>query len=531
MRQTQNRNHRPRQHADIRRPIETDDHNLLFSASAVRAVKVVEVDGSAELNSLAAQVAHQYASRTVSPTMIAGLWRIVEFAVLALISIIVISIYESPEENLLWRYVVVSACGAIAGVAGIQTLGGYDISMLRSRYRQFVPVAGGWVIALASLALGFFFLKLQEDLSRVWLALWYVGGVTSLVAARAFLGARLRRWTRDGLMERRAVIVGGGMAAEELIRKLDMQPDSDIRICGIFDDRGNRRSPPLVAGYPKLGNIRELVTFSRKAQIDMLIVTLPLSAEKRVLELLKSLWVLPLDIRLAAHSSQLRFRSRSYSFVGQVPLLDVFDKPIAEWNAIAKRIFDIIVGSFALIALSPILLAAAIAIKLDSKGPILFRQKRHGFNNQTIEVLKFRSMFHDLADPTARSIVTKGDPRVTRVGRFIRKSSIDELPQLWNVIRGELSMVGPRPHAVQAQSSSNEAFIEIVDDYFVRHKVKPGITGWAQVKGYRGEIDQPEKLKRRFEHDLHYIENWSILFDIAILVLTPISLLKTENAY
>ena len=162
---------------------------------------------------------------------------------------------------------------------------------------------------------------------------------------------------------------------------------------------------------------------------------------------------------------------------------------------------------------------------------MLFRQKRHGFNNQIIEVLKFRSLYHEMSDPSARQIVTKDDRRVTRVGRFIRRSSIDELPQLINVLRGELSLVGPRPHAVHAISSANQTFVEIVDGYFGRHKVKPGITGWAQIKGWRGEIDQPDKLKKRFEHDLYYIENWSLLLDLIIVLATPFSLLRTQAAY
>ena len=170
-------------------------------------------------------------------------------------------------------------------------------------------------------------------------------------------------------------------------------------------------------------------------------------------------------------------------------------------------------------------------MKLDSPGPVIFRQKRHGFNNQVVQIFKFRSLYHHMSDPDAKQIVTKGDKRVTRVGNFIRKSSIDELPQLFNVLRGELSLVGPRPHAVHAQSSQNETFTAIVDGYFGRHKVKPGITGWAQIKGWRGEIDQPEKLKKRYEHDLYYIENWSIWFDLRILLTTPISLFRSDGAY
>jgi exopolysaccharide biosynthesis polyprenyl glycosylphosphotransferase len=198
---------------------------------------------------------------------------------------------------------------------------------------------------------------------------------------------------------------------------------------------------------------------------------------------------------------------------------------------VMKWLFDKIVGTLAMICLSPIMLAVAIAIKLDSKGPVLFRQRRYGFNNELIEVYTFRSMYVEQTDATANQLVTKGDPRVTPVGRFIRKTSLDELPQLFNVVfAGNLSLVGPRPHAVNAKAQ-NRIYDEAVDGYFARHRVKPGITGWAQVNGWRGETDSQEKIQRRVEHDLYYIENWSLLFDLYILARTPFALLRSENAY
>jgi exopolysaccharide biosynthesis polyprenyl glycosylphosphotransferase len=198
---------------------------------------------------------------------------------------------------------------------------------------------------------------------------------------------------------------------------------------------------------------------------------------------------------------------------------------------VLKWLFDKIVGSVLLIALSPVLALTALAVKLDSPGPVLFRQKRYGFDNDLIEVFKFRSMFVDASDATASRLVSKGDPRVTRVGRFIRKSSLDELPQLINVVfKGNLSLVGPRPHAVHAKAESR-LYDEVVDGYFARHRVKPGITGWAQINGWRGETDTEEKIQKRVDYDLQYIENWSVLFDLVILARTPFALLKTESAY
>ena len=300
---------------------------------------------------------------------------------------------------------------------------------------------------------------------------------------------------------------------------------------GVFDDRWDERSPDVLAGYPKLGNVEDLVDYARHARLDLVIFALPITAETRLLQMLKKLWVLPIDIRLAAHTQKLRFRPRNYSYIGGLPVFDMVDKPIADWDVVLKWLFDKVIGSLMLIALAPVMLIVALAIKFNSKGPVFFRQKRYGFNNELIEVLKFRSMYTEVSDATAAKLVTRNDPRVTSVGQFIRKTSLDELPQLFNVVfRGNLSLVGPRPHAVHAKAE-DRLYDQVVDGYFARHRVKPGITGWAQINGWRGETDTEEKIQRRVDCDLHYIENWSLWFDIEILAKTPFSLIKTENAY
>jgi Undecaprenyl-phosphate glucose phosphotransferase len=304
-----------------------------------------------------------------------------------------------------------------------------------------------------------------------------------------------------------------------------------VNVIGVFDDRSDGRSLPLCNGVPNLGIVDDIVEFARKTRVDLVIFSLPIAAEGRILHMLKKLWVLPVDIRLSAHTNKLRFRPRSYSYIGNVPVIDVFDRPIADWDIVMKWLFDKIVGTLALICLAPIMLLVALAIKLESKGPVFFKQRRYGFNNELIEVYKFRSIYEEHTDANASKQVSRNDPRVTRVGRFIRKTSLDELPQLFNVVFiGDLSLVGPRPHAVNARAAEH-LYDDAVDGYFARHRVKPGITGWAQIHGWRGETDSKEKIQHRVEHDLYYIENWSLLLDVSILLRTPLAVIHMHNAY
>ena len=487
--------------------------------------------GSKALSAAARLVAASLSSSPISPELLAGLARIVEFAALLAVGAVAYVYYIASTDGLSLWYVAPLVGGALMAIVMIQLADGYSIAAFRRGGLQLGRVFLAWTTVFVLFAVVAFLGKIGDTYSRVWVTSWYVSGLLVFTAFRLAFARLVRRWIRSGRLERRAVIVGGGEPAEKLIRAIEAEPDNDIRICGVFDDRRDERSPPIVAGYPKLGNVAELVDFGRLARIDLLIVALPITAESRVLEMVRQLWVLPVDIRLSAHTNKLRFRPRTYSFVGTVPFLDVFDKPIAGWDVVSKWLVDRVVGGLILLAAAPVMAAVALAIKMDSKGPILFRQKRYGFNNELIEIYKFRSMYVEKADVNAAKLVTKDDPRVTRVGRFIRKTSIDELPQLFNVVfKGNLSLVGPRPHALQAKAA-DRLYNDVVDGYFARHRVKPGITGWAQINGWRGETDTADKLQHRVEHDLYYIENWSVPFDLYIIAMTPIRLLKTENAY
>jgi len=487
--------------------------------------------GSSGLSAEALAVAAKPTPTPISPIVLAGAVRMAEFALVVFVGAALYGAYVAPYEALFWRYVIASFVIAVLSTLAFQVADIYQVQAFRGLEKQYMRMASAWSIVFLLVIGASFFAKAGELYSRVWLGSYYLVGLVVLVASRKTLWYAVRKWTREGRLTRRTVIVGGGVPGERVIEDLRRQKDAGIEIIGLFDDRGNDRSAATCAGEPKLGSVSDLVEFGRRTRVDLVIFSLPISAEGRILQMLKKLWVLPLDIRLAAHTNKLQFRPRSYSYIGNVPVIDVFDRPIADWDVVMKWLFDKVIGGLLLLAALPVMALVALAIKLDSKGPVFFKQKRYGFNNDLIEVFKFRSMYADKTDATAAKLVTKDDPRVTKVGRFIRKTSLDELPQLINVvIKGNLSLVGPRPHAVNAKAEAR-LYDEAVDGYFARHRVKPGITGWAQINGWRGETDTQEKIQKRVEHDLYYIENWSVLFDLYILARTPGSLLKTENAY
>jgi Undecaprenyl-phosphate glucose phosphotransferase len=509
------------------------ERSMLFESAATMASATVSprAPKTPHLSATALKVAAQPFRQGYSPIVVAGTVRLIEIALVALVGFAVYLAYVVPSEGFAWRYV-----GAIAGIAvmamfAFQAADIYQIQAFRGHEKQYMRLASAWsVVFLIAIGVSFF-AKAGDQFSRAWLGGFYVLGLCALIGFRRALFLLVRRWTRDGRLDRRTVVVGADKNGESLISSLAAQRDSDVRVIGVFDDRGEARSPSSCEGVQKLGTVDELVEFARHTRVDLVIFSLPISAEARILQMLKKLWVLPVDIRLSAHTNKLRFRPRSYSYIGNVPVIDIFDKPIADWDVVMKWLFDKIVGALALICVAPVMALVALAIKLDSSGPVLFKQRRYGFNNELIEVYKFRSMYVEATDATAQRLVSKNDPRVTRVGRFIRKTSFDELPQLFNVVfAGNLSLVGPRPHAVHAKAE-NRIYDEAVDGYFARHRVKPGITGWAQINGWRGETDSQEKIQRRVEHDLYYIENWSILFDVYILARTPFALLNLESAY
>jgi Undecaprenyl-phosphate glucose phosphotransferase len=502
------------------------------SAAATEIANRPPVERRRRLSQAALAVSNQKVRPAYSPIVIAGAVRFADFILLGVVGISLYLGYVVRFDEFRWEYIAAILGMAATAVVCFQAADIYQVQVFRGQLQQMTRMISAWTFVFLLFIGASFFAKLGGEVSRLWLSAFFFVGLAVLIVERLFVRTMIRRWARQGRLERRTIIVGSDENGEKLIEELKLQDDSDIEILGVFDDRNDDRALETCAGSPKLGKVDDIVEFARRTRVELVLFALPISAETRILEMLKKLWVLPVDIRLSAHNNKLRFRPRSYSYLGKVPTLDVFEAPITDWDLVMKWLFDHVVGGVILLLALPLMALVALAIKLDSPGPVLFRQKRFGFNNERIDVFKFRSLYHHHADPLASNVVTRNDPRVTRVGRFIRKTSLDELPQLFNVVfKGNLSLVGPRPHAVQGKLQSRR-FDEAVDGYFARHRVKPGITGWAQINGWRGEVDSEEKIQKRVEFDLYYIENWSALFDLYILLNTPLALMtNNEGAY
>ncbi|MBY6218112.1 undecaprenyl-phosphate glucose phosphotransferase [Qipengyuania aquimaris] len=333
---------------------------------------------------------------------------------------------------------------------------------------------------------------------------------------------------RGYIGQRVAVYAESAQLAARVVQLVQQEKLPHLRWIGYADERA--RTKKDVDSIMHIGGFLDLLDLAKAGQLDQVILAMPTMSQSRLDEISEALSAASIDICiLPSETLELSSKYR-VNFLGSLPVFTVWQQPMRDIDGLLKETLDYVLATLALLLLSPIMILAALAIKLESRGPIIFKQKRFGFNNTEITVLKFRSMYSDLEDSSGSKRTEENDERVTRVGRFIRKTSIDELPQLLNVLKGEMSLVGPRPHATMMRVG-DKFYFEAVKGYAARHRVKPGITGLAQVRGLRGEIATKERARRRVEHDIYYIENWSPALDIKILVKTIIKIAWDKNAY
>ena len=390
-------------------------------------------------------------------------------------------------------------------------------------------MAFGWLITTGGLLLLGYALGVTEMVPRLWAVGWALTVLATLVGCRFVIHRALQKLAHGRRFARRTLIYGAGDQGRRLAARLRGTEGFDTEVIGFIDDR-KRRIPDRIDDVPLLGDTDNLLELIDAHEVDQIMIALPWAAERRILDLIRRIAESPVQIRLAPDLYGLALNEASFSEVAGLRMLRVFDRPISGWSFAMKSIEDKLLALIALVILAPLLLVIATLIKLDSSGPVLFRQRRHGFNNSPFVVWKFRTMRTDTPHQDGAVPATRNDHRVTRIGRFLRRSSLDELPQLFNVLKGDMSIVGPRPHPTALQAAGRR-FEEVVQSYAARHNVKPGITGWAQVNGWRGEADTVEKIQSRVEHDLYYIDHWSLWLDLRIIVLTALRMWQDRNAY
>jgi Undecaprenyl-phosphate glucose phosphotransferase len=480
------------------------------------------------------QGAFTSASGRVSETALAlveGFWKLLDLSAVTLGAVLaywlcrMFSISVGVAGGHYWPAVLFST---MLFVGLLHVAGGYQINTTATASLRFRKMLAVWLLvqALALIEIAGM-AGLSEGLVLLVL-FWTTVSLVPLWRIRAAALKLSKRWRKRGALQKSVVVVGADEIGADIVERLCAHPE-DYNVMGVFDDRLDR-VPAALHGVKVLGRISHLTEFARTRLPDQIIVTLPVTPSSRLNNVLKTLATLPVNLRLV-YQLPSGFKLRNVNYIGDHPVMDIFQRPIIGWNAVYKWLEDKLVSLILLILLAPLLLLTALAIKLESPGPCLFVQDRFGFNNKVIKVLKFRSMYAEKGDRYGTQQTARDDPRVTRVGRIIRKLSIDELPQLINVLRGDMSLVGPRAHAV-AMQIGDKLYEEAVDEYAARHKVRPGITGWAQVNGLRGQVTDMKHARQRVQYDLEYIKKWSIWFDISIIWRSiSLVLFQHENTY
>jgi putative colanic acid biosynthesis UDP-glucose lipid carrier transferase len=400
----------------------------------------------------------------------------------------------------------------------------------RNRFREnrlaaAVDIASSWAILLGVLLLCGYATRSLQFFDRNMLVLWAI--VTPfLQAASVYVGQETIRWQLARPETRRsAVIVGAGPVGVKVGQALTGGHDAGVDVLGYFDDRTDDRLPAEGLAR-RLGGLTDVARYVAEHGVREVYITLPLGSQPRILELLESAQGTTASLYFVPDVFGISIIQGRLQDVNGVPVVGILETPFTGTNALVKRVSDIVIATLILALIAPLLLVIAIGVKLSSPGPVIFKQRRNGLDGEQIVIYKFRSMTTQEDGPVVKQ-ATKDDPRITPFGAFLRRTSLDELPQFINVLQGRMSIVGPRPHAV----AHNDMYRELIRAYMVRHKVKPGITGWAQVNGFRGETETVEKMRGRVEYDLEYLRNWSLALDLQIIVRTVRLVFFDRNAH
>jgi putative colanic acid biosysnthesis UDP-glucose lipid carrier transferase len=455
---------------------------------------------------------------------VSSLQRLADATVIITAQLLARRIYHEPwgEQTMTVTVLGLLAFGFAAEVSGL-----YRAHRTETIVREIRDTLVSWLPVPLTLLAFWFFSKTSTHYSRVAASIWFVLAPVMLCGLRATVRIGLRILRSQGHNTRRVAILGCTKDAERLAAALDELPWLGLDLQGIYDDRSEKRRH--TSKHPKckvLGTSSDLVQRCRQGAIDVVYVALPLRAEARTAGILSDLADTTVTVYMVADFLYYTLMRAHWSQIGGIPVVSVHNTPFEGVVAWVKRLEDLVIGSMIVLLTLVPMIGIALAIKLSSPGPVFFRQWRYGLCGKKIRILKFRTMAVCEDGPTIKQ-VSKNDARVTGIGRFLRRTSLDEFPQFLQVLTGELSLVGPRPHAV----AHNEQYRSLIHGYMLRHMVKPGITGWAQVNGWRGETAELEKMEQRVQHDLEYIRNWNLFLDLKIIFLTIFGAKKGRNAY
>lgn len=411
------------------------------------------------------------------------------------------------------NYLLLTALAILAFILLAEMRGLYQSWRVSSLLEEFWQLGAIWfIVVVCMLAFGFMF-KVSANFSRVVIVVWMFVTPGAMFLLRFVLRKALRYAREQGRNARTVAFAGVGRATKKMAEHIAQMPSLGLNVIGVFDDRTPDR---LVLGsVPLKGDLQALLECAKSGQIDIVYITLPMHAERRIIQIIEELADTTVSVYLVPDLFIFSIYKARWATVGGMPVVSTFESPFSGTESWLKRAEDVLLASLILLLISPLMLLIAIGVKFSSPGNVIFKQRRYGLKGEIVEVWKFRSM--TVCDDGALVVqAKKNDARVTRLGAFLRRTSLDELPQFLNVLQGTMSIVGPRPHAV----AHNEEYRKLIRGYMLRHKVKPGITGLAQVNGWRGETDTLDKMKKRVEYDLEYIQNWSLWLDFAIIFKT-----------
>ncbi|HEY4805890.1 MAG TPA: undecaprenyl-phosphate glucose phosphotransferase [Paraburkholderia sp.] len=459
--------------------------------------------------------------------MLSVLARIFDVAAIAAGALLAAALHRGQLSPLTDVQSVALAFNCVLAIWMFPAFGIYKSWRGKSLYGLFARVCAAWLAVEGTGILLSFSVHRADSLSRLWLAWWVVASVAFLIVSKALVHMVLRGIRREGYNQKAVAVVGSPRYGRFLIEHMRFHPEAGFHPALVFDEDSDADGAAAIDGVPVEHNLQAMLAFVRENDVRELWLALPITKERTIHRIVTALRNDFVNIRFIPDVRSLSFFSQPVVDLLGVPAINLAASPVTDLRVLPKRVFDVVFAGAVLVALAPLLALISLAVKLTSKGPVFFKQRRKGLDGNEFEIYKFRSMKVHAEVAGQVTQARRNDPRITRVGAFLRRTSLDELPQFINVLKGEMSVVGPRPHAL----AHDDIYKDLVRGYMARYRIKPGITGWAQVNGFRGETDRVEKMRDRVRFDLHYMQHWSFALDLRIVAMTMWKGFAGQNAY